>query len=688
MHRSLIISVIPLLLASLVGGTTDAAGGVSPAPAIHRGPPAVVRMGRAAGPAVSLTSAAFPTSQTGFVAGTEGTGLAATAILEGTRDGGRRWQVLFRRRGLVLGHLAFSGPRTGWAIGGPAEAPSTMGFGGASVPSQQLWQTTDGGASWSLALTVSGAITGLAVGGAGAPWVAVAGPCGKMTCRGKILARRGSQFPLLWRAPGPVLALARRGTTGWAEVAVEGSGPVQVELLKTTDGGRSWAVAARLPAALGRLPLAEAGLRGALQFSSRRIGLASVFALGSCSMGGCGVSAVLRTTNGGASWTPVKAVAVSCAFRPLLAGEGRAAAVIESVNLAACAGPGTTLFLSVDGGARFRRAASWPETSLIQVGYRSGGGLWALTPNALITSENGGMSWRQAYPAVSPTGVLSFVNQRVAYAAGDQADPGAILRSQDGGRTWQVVGSLAARQAVQFAFSSPTAGWAGAIPLQGQYHTGAVLLHTTDGGRHWTTAFAPHSGTTLYPAIRFFTAQRGLFLNLPADCPGTCPLFGATTVNGGRTWTPLASSSAPANIASAAILSPSRFVVDTLGTISVPGGVYETANGGRTWTELLKIPSTLNGGMALSFPTPQVGYLVVNDVKKPVDKSTGTPQQAVLALLKTTNGGRSWTLADLPGIPDDWFATVSFRNREDGYLVADQRTWRTADGGAVWVAMP
>jgi photosystem II stability/assembly factor-like uncharacterized protein len=144
----------------------------------------------------------------------------------------------------------------------------------------------------------------------------------------------------------------------------------------------------------------------------------------------------------------------------------------------------------------------------------------------------------------------------------------------------------------------------------------------------------------------------------------------------------------PNNIVSAAILSPHTIIVATLGVIDSPAGIYETTNTGQTWHKLTSIPATLNGAFDIAFPTGRVGYMVVNDVIKPVNKQAGQPQKAILAILKTTDGGRQWTLHTLPHIPDDWFASLTFVSPQVGLLDANGHIWKTTNGGRAWTEMP
>lgn len=681
--RELVLG-LTLLIAAAGGGMGAAAASPPAQTGVHGRIPAVAHTTQPVLAALHVMAAAFPTARDGYIAGTHTSGKHAAGFVEGTSDGGKTWHPLALLPGIAFHSLTFQNAQRGLAVAEPASLQQI------STGPQQLFQTVNGGRTWTPVGTVPGVISSVVVAPSGTAWISVSQACNRRACPpGAVLEQVGSGLATVWNAPGPVLSLARHGSQMTAEVAVITAKSLTVRLY-TRSHGTTWTAGGSIAGfpwfngvSTGSPPAA-----GQLLWTSANHGLASVYSMATCAMHGCGVTQVSATNNGGASWTPTKRVNISCQFGPLLAGGDGEVAVAQGVGLAACAGPETQVFVSPDGGVHFPSRTRFPETPLENLGIGGGGLIWGVTGKSVIVSHDGGRRWSQIFPAPTPTGPISAVSQRLAYGAGDQSNPAAILRSVNGGSTWQVVGSLGPREAAAIAFLGTRRGWIGAVPVQGEFQTSQALLHTTNGALHWSAAWsAAKPGTPTFAALRFFAQGRGVWLDISDDCAGACGAFGASTNNGGRTWHALSSPQVPPITMSAAILSPRTFIVITLDVAGGPSGMYKTTNAGKTWHEILSMPyDRFNGNFALSFPTARVGYLVVNDVKSP--GAGAQSQRSVLALLKTTNGGRSWSVIDLPHIPDDWYASVSFSNPRDGFLSADDTLWKTTDGGRSWTEMP
>lgn len=620
------------------------------------------------------TDAAFLTTQDGWVVGAEG---GQDGFVARTVDSGANWSIA-QVTGTIPTQVLFVSPKVGFTIAGPRLQPG-HGSGALGSAANAVLRSLDGGRTWSGVLRVRGTITGLAQAGSGGILASVYGSCGAGACPGAILlsGSGGVGFRTLWTAPGPVLAVDAAGQNIWAIVALSARPAVAVRVYRSVDGGRSFAPVATLPTGqeLGYLPsLENFYLQSQLRFTSPTSGWATLYSLQSCAMHGCGVSDVFHTSDGGVTWQRVSAPTVACQFEPQLAVSGDLVAVAQGVNLGACAGPEVTLFLSTDGGRVLHVAQRWPELGLWAIGFLPDGRMWALG-QALMLEAPGG-SWQQSFPALVPNGPMDFVTKTLGYAAGDPVDPGAVLRTTDGGRSWQLLTSLPGMQIGSIDFSGPSDGLlsASSAPGEGQL---AEILRTADGGRTWQPARSLPRGNGGLVPVRLISRDSGLFLNLSVPCTSTCAPTAGMTGDGGRTWSVRSLSAPPVYLEAAQIISPGEYVAGSIGAFSGPGLLIASEDGGRTWFTLASLPFRV-ASVGIDFVSPDVGFVLVDTYGEPTS-SAGT-----FILLSTSDGGRVWARHDFRGRLPGPFASISFVDARHGWLLSASTLWSTSDGGLTW----
>ncbi|HYF77217.1 MAG TPA: hypothetical protein VD973_08805, partial [Symbiobacteriaceae bacterium] len=326
---------------------------------------------------------------------------------------------------------------------------------------------------------------------------------------------------------------------------------------------------------------------------------------------------------------------------------------------------------------------------------------------------DGGVHWETHAAKGFPTASASSAWQmHVVLLSADEAwaaSPGGpLLRTADGGRTWQEVPLPAGlTPAGGIAFTSPAKGYVSASGGQvaaGKYMVSEqVVLATEDGGRSWRRIFG---GSVPIRAIQFLDGQHGLlgggFSHWRVG-PVSRILY--ATDDGGLTWRELTRSedyNAASAITGLHFANPGHGWIEqesgpllytrdagqswggasegrygrrpaVLGErLWLPWGgeghayIVHTDDGGKTWSILHQRAAAVPG--TIQFVTPQTGFI-------------GTD----VGWLKSTDGGESWSYAGVADrAPYPVFASeqVQFRYQRNRGLTGDLE--RSDDGGRTW----
>ncbi len=203
---------------------------------------------------------------------------------------------------------------------------------------------------------------------------------------------------------------------------------------------------------------------------------------------------LLKTTNGGETWTRVEATKPNVNIRLVRV-------VFADHERGWTFGEAGTLYATTDGGTSWTKQLTPTRHLLLgasfidnQQGWIVGGG------GSVIWTLDGGAQWRNlaasadsrsrttanatntARAAVSPTqapaqsrlNAVSFVDNKRGWAVGVG---GVIVATIDGGRTWKNQNSNADVDLLDVKFINATEGWA--VGAEG------MIIHTIDGGRAW-----------------------------------------------------------------------------------------------------------------------------------------------------------------------------------------------------------
>lgn len=268
-------------------------------------------------------------------------------------------------------------------------------------------------------------------------------------------------------------------------------------------------------------------------------------------------SGIMKTRDGGKTWQPVSGIAIApwraaCFVDPemgMVAGpEGRLSLVggdqllvsklppqglrsIRAVTLLPddsgwLAGDGGLVLRTESGGVVWQSpAGSLPEELRIGMDFRAvdarGENVWMVgSPGSVVWhSGNGGRDWQRFLTGqTAPLNSLRFVNDSTGIAVGEF---GAVVRTEDGGRSWQTVrgsGRRAAVMSLQARPSQISPPWIAKLSGEQGYRSAVWVANRQDLG---PAAASSDIESTLNSAVRQCGGNSGdVFWQLPVLIPG------------------------------------------------------------------------------------------------------------------------------------------------------------------------
>ncbi|HKY30831.1 MAG TPA: hypothetical protein VJM12_23125 [Pyrinomonadaceae bacterium] len=276
---------------------------------------------------------------------------------------------------------------------------------------------------------------------------------------------------------------------------------------------------------------------------------------------------------------------------------------------------------------------------------------------------------------------ISAVTDRIAWASGSDS---TVLRTLDGGATWRRL--TVTNDKLDFrdidAFDARTA-----YLLSIGNGPASRIYKTTDGGATWTLQFKNDDPKAFYDAMSFWDRNHGIVIGDSID--GKFCIM--TTENGGRNWNRVPDNVLPralenegafaASGTNIAIFGKSHAWIATGGARK--GRVLRTTDRGRTWT-IAETPfqaGSSAGIFSIAFRSATDGVIVGGDYTKETE--------AVDNLAVTTDGGGTWSLvkglsgyrsvvAYVPGTR----SLVAIGPSGVDYSTDDGRTWQQSDIGS------
>jgi len=283
------------------------------------------------------------------------------------------------------------------------------------------------------------------------------------------------------------------------------------DAIETTDGGSSWAPVA--------IPSSGYGFSSVWCLDDQHCWVAEGISSSSDNPVG---NQVLRTTDGGATWSSSSVIAPTV---PDSSGVGLTSITCPTVTVCTAVGDeiqemGSPLPVPVisgviatssDGGRTWSAQTS-PDDFMYAVGCLTsancvtgsaggllhlqttdGGGTWSVTP----ISVPGLNAWPDA---ISCPDSLHCTAAGLLENGGSPTPDTPLISTSDGGNTWSLESTDAGHLELE-AVSCPTVSvcWAagGKVPGGGNVSTGSIVLHTLTGGVAWpsVSAISPSGGT-------------------------------------------------------------------------------------------------------------------------------------------------------------------------------------------------
>jgi photosystem II stability/assembly factor-like uncharacterized protein len=291
-------------------------------------------------------------------------------------------------------------------------------------------------------------------------------------------------------------------------------------------------------------------------------------------------------------------------------------------------------------------------------------------------------TWQKPFPQWNHLRSVQALSENTLFAVGDL---GMIVKTSDGGRTWNRLVSATVNHLRGVWFANESAGFA--------VGDNGIILRTADGGSNWTTQVIDPSIT--FYSVCFSDAKTGTAVGFPSAI--------YRTTNGGNSWS--SQLSGPAST----LMSVSFTDANTGTIVGSSGTILRTTNGGVRWSRQLSgyeetdtlllgvsfvnasvgtvvgrsgtILHTTNGGGTWTVQQSGTAYHL-NSVMF-TDANNGTVVGDAGMVLRTTDGGRTWT-SPSDGVTE-WFTSVSFSSTSTGTAVGSYGTiFRTTDGGLTW----
>lgn len=264
---------------------------------------------------------------------------------------------------------------------------------------------------------------------------------------------------------------------------------------------------------------------------------------------------------------------------------------------------------------------------------------------------------------------------------------GKIYHTADGGATWNLQWDHPGTFVRCLAFVDDQTGFAGNVGT-GYFPNVSdetLLYKTTDGGETWS----PVPGAQIEGIAGLCAMQA---LTTPYINHGVMEqktrVYAAGRVGGpawlmhsddlGETWTAIDLKEHAGMVLDVHFFDLNHGLIAASSSDQVMEGtarILRTEDGGRTWSVAYDSGRPLENVWKMSFPTPEIGYATVQSYNQ---------QDAARVVIKTTDAGRTWAELSLAEGANIREFGIGFIDENRGWVGAVPGGFVTADGGASW----
>lgn len=264
---------------------------------------------------------------------------------------------------------------------------------------------------------------------------------------------------------------------------------------------------------------------------------------------------------------------------------------------------------------------------------------------------------------------------------------GKLYRTQDGGETWTQIWDRPGTFIRALGFVDEMNGYLGNVGTN--YYPNVTdtnpLYRTRDGGATWTPVEADNIGIVAGICGIDILRERRVFqgeLRNVAIVHAAGRVGGPATIlrslDGGDTWRVLDLRQQAGMILDVKFFDANNGFVCAASSDDMEQAnalILRTTDGGATWTQAYRSTRPLENCWKMSFPSRRVGYATVQNYAE------GATDRVIV---KTTDGGESWR--ELPLVSDAAVREfgVGFVDNDWGWVGTTTSGFETRDGGASW----